>query len=271
MGCLVFAPSIADKERKSARRSTGVNMRRDEANVLIGDISCLFGTLPLEDRLAWLQSAGHSIVFTTSLGIEDQVVTDALVSALPSARIVTLDTLRLFDETVDLIEETEARYGISIERFLPEPSAVDQFVATYGMNGFYESVEARHACCGIRKVEPLGRALAGADIWITGLRRGQSAARGSVPFAEWDADRELLKINPLADMSLEDIRLRVAERSIPVNPLHLRGYPSIGCAPCTRAIKPGEDERAGRWWWERDEQRECGLHVAGAASALPAA
>ena len=246
-------------------------MQRDEANVLIGDIACLFAAMPLEDRLAWLDDGGYDIVFTTSLGIEDQVVTDALAAALGSARIVTLDTGRLFDETVALIDETEERYGISIERYHPGAEEVERYAAAYGLDGFYESVEARHACCGIRKVEPLGRALDGADIWVTGLRRGQSAARGSVPFAEWDAERGLLKINPLADMSLEQIRQRVRVRDIPVNPLHMRGYPSIGCAPCTRAIKPGEDERAGRWWWERDDSRECGLHVAGAASSVAAA
>lgn len=238
-------------------------MQHDEAAVLIEDIKCIFPRLSLTDRLAWLQEAGHAIVFTTSLGIEDQVVTDALVAALPETRIVTLDTGRLFDETLALIEETEGRYGITIERFHPRQEAVEAYVADHGRNGFYDSVEARHACCGIRKVEPLGRALEGADIWITGLRRGQSAARGGVPFAEWDGERGLLKINPLADWSLQQIRDHVAEQDIPINPLHARGYPSIGCAPCTRAIKPGEDERAGRWWWERDDTRECGLHVAG--------
>lgn len=239
-------------------------MQHDEACVLIDDITCTFPHLALADRLGWLQDAGHAIVFTTSLGIEDQVVTDALVRALPEARIVTLDTGRLFDETLALIDETETRYGITIKRLHPHAEAVEAYVAEHGRNGFYETVKARRACCGIRKVEPLGRALEGADIWITGLRRGQSAARGGVPFAEWDGERELLKINPLADWSLSQVREAAVEKDIPINPLHLRGYPSIGCAPCTRAVKPGEDERAGRWWWERDDTRECGLHVAGA-------
>lgn len=242
-------------------------MQHDEAAVLIEDIACLFPTLSLRDRLAWLGETGDAIVFTTSLGIEDQLVTDALVEALPSARIVTLDTGRLFDETLALIDRTEARYATTIERCLPKPEAVEAYVAQYGRNGFYDGVDARHACCGIRKVEPLGRALEGADIWVTGLRRGQSAARGGVPFAEWDAERGLLKINPLADWSLQDVKEEVAVRDVPINPLHARGYPSIGCAPCTRAVKPGEDERAGRWWWERDDTRECGLHVAAASSA----
>lgn len=238
-------------------------MQHDEAAVLIEDIKCIFPRISLTDRLAWLKEAGHAIVFTTSLGIEDQVVTGALVAALPETRIVTLDTGRLFDETLALIDETETRYGITIERFHPKKEAVDAYVADHGRNGFYDSVAARHACCGIRKLEPLAQALEGADIWITGLRRGQSAARGGVPFAEWDGARGLLKIIPLADWSLQQIRDHVAEHDIPINPLHARGYPSIGCAPCTRAIKPGEDERAGRWWWERDDTRECGLHVAG--------
>jgi phosphoadenosine phosphosulfate reductase len=263
----VMAPFCNAKEMEGIE----ILMRSDEAHILIDRIAALFGTLPLGKRLAWLEEIGGDVVFTTSLGIEDQVVTDALVEALPSARIVTLDTGRLFDETVALIDDTEERYGITIERFRPKPEQVDAFIATYGMNGFYESVEARHACCGVRKVEPLARALAGADIWITGLRRGQSAARGGVPFAEWDDERQLLKINPLADWILADIRRHAEARAIPINPLHARGYPSIGCAPCTRAIKPGEDERAGRWWWENDQQRECGLHVAGAASSLHAA
>ncbi|WP_099866285.1 phosphoadenylyl-sulfate reductase [Pararhizobium haloflavum] len=245
-------------------------MTPDEAQTLIDEIASQFAARTLEERLAWLHDSGRRIVFTTSLGIEDQVVTDGLASALPSASIVTLDTGRLFDETLALITETERHYGIAIERFKPEAEKIDRFVATYGLNGFYESVAARHACCGVRKVEPLGRALAGADVWITGLRRGQSAARGAVAFAEWDSDHEVLKVNPLADWSLAEIRQRVQDRAIPINPLHARGYPSIGCAPCTRAVKPGEDERAGRWWWENDTQRECGLHVAGAASELPA-
>jgi phosphoadenosine phosphosulfate reductase len=244
-------------------------LQHEHALTLIADIEQRFAALSLNERLAWLEGADAQIVFTTSLGIEDQVITDALVASLPSARIVTLETGRLFDETVALIAETEERYGIAIERFHPRKDAIEAFVATYGLNGFYDSVEARHACCGIRKVEPLARALTGAGIWITGIRRGQSQNRGNIPFAEWDGERSLLKVNPLADWSLDDVKTQVAANAIPINPLHGRGYPSIGCAPCTRAIKPGEDERAGRWWWENDEKRECGLHVAGAASELP--
>lgn len=243
------------------------DMTRDEGDLLRDDVNALFPELSLEERLGWLRELGQNTVFTTSLGIEDQVVTDALAAALPGARLVTLDTGRLFDETLALIEATEKRYDIRIERYRPRPDAVENYAATYGLNGFYESVEARHACCGIRKVEPLGRALEGADIWLTGLRRGQSAARGQVPFAEWDDARGLLKISPIADWSLDQVKAAVDANDIPVNPLHARGYPSIGCAPCTRAVRPGEDERAGRWWWEQDQKRECGLHVAEASSA----
>ena len=217
--------------------------------------------LTLAERLRVLAGDAANAVFTTSLGIEDQVLTAALVEAAPQVRIATLQTGRLFDETLALIEETERRYGIAIERFRPDPDKLAAYVGRYGLNGFYESVEARHACCGVRKLEPLSRALKGADLWITGLRRQQSNARAVVPFTEHDTERGLLKANPLADWSIDDVRRYVAYRDVPVNPLHARGYPSIGCEPCTRAIKPGEDERAGRWWWENDQKRECGLHV----------
>jgi phosphoadenosine phosphosulfate reductase len=159
-----------------------------------------------------------------------------------------------------------SRYGLSIEVFHPWKEDIDGFVALYGMNGFYDSVEARHACCHARKIVPLGRALENADIWVTGLRRGQSGNRANAPLAEWDADRSLLKVNPLADQSLEMLKAQAAADAVPVNPLHAKGFPSIGCEPCTRAIKPGEPERAGRWWWEQDERRECGLHLSASVS-----
>jgi len=224
------------------------------------------GGLDLTGRLRLIAETGSPAVFTTSLGIEDQVITEAIATAGLDIRIITLDTGRLFPETEALITETETRYGIRIERFRPETNAVDDYVKNYGRNGFYESVEARHACCHVRKLEPLARALDGAAYWITGLRRGQSGNRATTPYAEADAARGLIKVNPLADWNLEDIRAHVERHAIPINPLHARGYPSIGCEPCTRAIKPGEPERAGRWWWENDAKRECGLHVAKAAS-----
>jgi len=227
-------------------------------------------SLDLAGRLALVAGLEGKAVFTTSLGIEDQVITAAIGSDKLGIEVSTLETGRLFNETVALIDETEETYGILIKRFYPEQDDIDAFAAKYGMNGFYDSVEARHACCGARKVKPLARALEGASFWITGLRRGQSGNRADTPFAEADLDRGLIKINPLADWDIETIRAHVAAQDIPVNPLHARGYPSIGCEPCTRAIKPGEPERAGRWWWENDEKRECGLHVPEtAASAIP--
>jgi len=224
--------------------------------------------LDLAGRLARVAGLGGRAVFTTSLGIEDQVITAAIGSNRLDIDVVTLETGRLFNETVALIDETEETYGIVIKRFHPAKADVDAYVAQYGMNGFYDSVDARHACCGVRKLKPLARALEGASYWVTGLRRGQSGNRATTPFAEADLERGLIKINPLADWDIETIRAHVATEAIPVNPLHSRGYPSIGCEPCTRAIKPGEPERAGRWWWENDEKRECGLHVAEAISSI---
>jgi phosphoadenosine phosphosulfate reductase len=227
--------------------------------------------LDLAGRLALVAGLGGRAVFTTSLGIEDQVITAAIGTERLPVDVVTLETGRLFKETVELIDETEGQYGIAIARYAPVQDDIDAYAEKYGLNGFYESVEARHACCSVRKLKPLARALEGASFWITGLRRGQSGNRAETPFAEYDAERNLIKVNPLADWDIERIKAYVADNAVPVNPMHARGYPSIGCEPCTRAIKPGEPERAGRWWWENDEKRECGLHVPeAAASPLPA-
>ena len=204
------------------------------------------------------------LVFTTSLGVEDQALTHALAMAgLAKGRveIVTLDTGRLFAETYDTWAETEAAYGIRITAYAPERAAAEDFVRHAGINGFRRSVAARQACCGFRKVEPLGRALGGASGWLTGLRAGQSADRAETPLAAFDAGRGLIKLNPLADWSRAQVDGFVRDNSIPYNVLHDRGFPSIGCAPCTRAVKLGEPERAGRWWWEQEETKECGLHV----------
>lgn len=224
----------------------------------------------LTERLRVVAAFGGRAVFTTSLGIEDQVITAAIGLAGLPIEVSTLETGRLFKETVDLIGETEERFGIAIKRFHPEQDDIDAYAAKYGLNGFYESVEARHACCHVRKLVPLAKALSGATLWVTGLRRGQSGNRAATPFAEYDAERNLIKVNPLADWSIEAINAYVEAEGVPTNPLHRKGYPSIGCEPCTRAIKPGEPERAGRWWWENDEKRECGLHVPEAtASSIP--
>ncbi|MDP4024211.1 phosphoadenylyl-sulfate reductase [Methylobacterium sp. NEAU 140] len=204
------------------------------------------------------------LVFTTSLGIEDQALTHALAMAkLAGSRveIVTLDTGRLYPETYDTWVETESAYGLRIRAYAPERAAEEAFVRDEGINGFRRSVAARQACCGFRKVEPLGRALDGAAGWLTGLRAGQSANRAGTPLAEFDPDRGLIKLNPLADWTRAQIDAFVRENFVPYNALHDRGFPSIGCAPCTRAVKVGEPERAGRWWWEQEEKKECGLHI----------
>lgn len=222
--------------------------------------------LDLTARLRLVAELGGRAVFTTSLGIEDQVITAAIGLAVLPIEVATLETGRLFPQTVALMLETEDRFGMEIKRYAPDQADIDAYAGQYGLNGFYDSVEARHACCHVRKLKPLARALEGAAVWVTGLRRSQSGNRATTPFAEYDAERNLLKINPLADWSLDDINAYVEAQAVPINPLHARGYPSIGCEPCTRAIKPGEPERAGRWWWENDEKRECGLHVPEAAA-----
>lgn len=227
----------------------------------IATLAAILEPLSLEERLLRIATLGGRKVFTTSLGIEDQVLTAAIARSAAEIDIVTLETGRLFPETLALIDETQARLGIEIGRYLPDAGDVAAYVGQHGRNGFYESVEARHACCDVRKLRPLARALEGAAIWVTGVRRGQSQARADTPLVEWDAQRLLVKVNPLADVDLPVIRAYAQDHGVPLNPLHERGFPSIGCEPCTRAIKPGEPERAGRWWWEQDQKRECGLHL----------
>ena len=200
------------------------------------------------------------VVFSTSLGQEDQVLTDAIARNNIPIRIFTLDTGRLFNEAYELIERTNARYRINMQVCFPDASDVEAYVSQNGVNGFYESVQNRKDCCYIRKVKPLNRALQGAKIWITGLRAGQSANRVDMQILEWDEDRQLCKFNPLINWTYEEMIQYIKENNVPYNPLHDKGFISIGCAPCTRAIEPGEDARAGRWWWETS-QKECGLHV----------
>jgi phosphoadenosine phosphosulfate reductase len=201
------------------------------------------------------------IVFTTSFGIEDQVITHSIFTQGLDIDVVTIDTGRLFPETYTLWEETEARYARRIRAAYPQAAPLEALVEEQGVNGFYKSVEARKACCNIRKVEPLGRLLHGVSGWITGLRADQSAARSDVPMIAFDAAHRVIKINPVLDYSRDALVAATQDFSIPVNTLHAKGFLSIGCAPCTRAIEPGEDERAGRWWWEEDNKKECGLHV----------
>lgn len=200
-------------------------------------------------------------VFATSLSAEDMVITDLIARHSLPIHIVTLDTGRLHDETLGMIDEVKAAYGIDIEVMHPVANTVERYVAEHGAHAFYESLELRKACCGIRKVEPLNRALAGRSAWLTGQRRDQAVTRGALPEQEHDEQRGMAKYNPLADWSWDDVLAYAARFEVPLNPLHARGYPSIGCEPCTRAIRPGEDPRAGRWWWEQADKKECGLHV----------
>lgn len=202
------------------------------------------------------------IVFTTSLGLEDQVLTHLIFAHDLAVEVATLDTGRLFPETYALWAETEMHYGKRIRGFAPERENVEALLADQGINGFYLSPDARKACCEMRKMVPLRRALTGASVWVTGLRSSQSANRAGMALAEHDDGFGLLKVNPLIDWTREEAVAFADANNVPVNPLHGQGFLSIGCQPCTRALQPGEDERAGRWWWESDKARECGLHVA---------
>jgi phosphoadenosine phosphosulfate reductase len=200
------------------------------------------------------------IVFSSSLGQEDQVITDVIFKNKIPVKIFTLDTGRLFNESYELLERTMARYKMPIHVFFPDANDVENFVNTKGLNSFYESVENRKECCNIRKVKPLNRALQGAKVWITGLRSEQSENRKDIPMIEWSEEKQLFKFNPLINWHYDQVLSYLKEFNVPYNYLHDKGFISIGCAPCTRAIEPGEDPRAGRWWWETS-QKECGLHV----------
>ncbi|MGL5447616.1 MAG: phosphoadenylyl-sulfate reductase [Rhabdaerophilum sp.] len=224
-------------------------------------------TSPLADlnpveRIRRLRSEiSGEIVFTTSFGLEDQVLTHLIVESGAAITFATLDTGRLFPEAYTLWQHTEERYGLKIFGYTPRHDAVEDYIAEQGINGFYSSIEARKACCNIRKVEPLSRALRGAAGWISGLRADQSANRAGVALIEHDQNFGLLKLNPLIDWSRKQAVDFAHKHAVPVNPLHEWGFLSIGCAPCTRAIQPGEPERAGRWWWEEETKKECGLHI----------
>lgn len=200
-------------------------------------------------------------VFASSLAAEDMVLTDMILRAKLPIRIFTLETGRLHKETLGVLDRIRDNYGYDVELYRPEPAAVDVYVQQNGLNAFYDSVEMRKECCRIRKVEPLNRALAGNKAWITGQRRAQSTTRAELTVQEDDPAHGMTKFNPLADWSEENVWHYLRTNHVPYNPLHDKGYPSIGCEPCTREIQPGEDVRAGRWWWENPETKECGLHV----------
>jgi len=211
--------------------------------------------------LEWAsETFGESVAFATSLGVEDQVLTAMIARAELSIPIFTLDTGRLFPATYDLLGATSSHYGLPIGVYFPDAGDVEDMVRLHGVNLFHDSVSARKRCCEVRKVRPLRRALHGLDAWICGLRSGQGATRQAVEVVEWDAASELVKINPLASWSEEMVWAWAGAHGVPISPLHEQGFPSIGCAPCTRAVAPGDDPRSGRWWWEDAEHRECGLH-----------
>jgi phosphoadenosine phosphosulfate reductase len=200
------------------------------------------------------------VSFSTSMGAEDQVLTDILSGVTPGIKIFTLDTGRLFQETYDLMHITEQKYGIRIHLFFPDPLQVEKMVNEKGVNLFYESVENRRFCCNIRKIESLKRALSGMDVWITGVRKEQSVTREDFKLVEWDESNRIIKVSPLIDWTESEVWDYLKTKKVPYNELHDEGYPSIGCQPCTRAVKPGAPLRSGRWWWELPENKECGLH-----------
>ncbi|MFP5436885.1 MAG: phosphoadenylyl-sulfate reductase [Bacteroidia bacterium] len=215
------------------------------------------------DGLKLLNSlADGKLVFSTSFGIEDQVITDMVFGQkLDNIEVFTLDTGRLFAETYATWDKTLLNYSKKIKPYYPEQTAIETFVRDNGINAFYGSVALRKSCCGIRKVAPLQRALQGVSVWVTGLRAEQSANRSDMKKVEWDETHQLYKYNPLMDWTFDQVQEYIRKNAVPYNPLHDKGFVSIGCAPCTRAVQEGEDFRAGRWWWEDASKKECGLHT----------
>lgn len=210
----------------------------------------------------------QNVCFANSLGAEDMVLTDLIAQHGLNIQAFSLDTGRLPAETYSLIAELDNRYALKLKLYFPDHTLVEEYVARHGINGFYHSVEERKGCCFVRKVEPLRRALTGKDAWITGMRRDQAVTRGSLSASAFDHSMGLQKFNPLIEWTNINVWQYIKQNNVPYNQLHDRFYPSIGCTPCTRAITPGEDIRAGRWWWENPENKECGLHL---ASRMPTA
>ena len=220
----------------------------------------------LHGLLAHVEAQYLPAVFTSSFGAEDMVLFDVIARHFRKIRIATLDTGRLPEQTYDIWRRAEAKYAFKVEPYLPDTSALEGYVRINGVNAFYDSVAQRQQCCHIRKVEPLGRALSGKKAWITGLRSAQSVARANVTDSEFDIQHGLQKFNPLYDWTEQDVWGYIRAYDVPYNALHDLGYPSIGCAPCTRAVLPGGDIRSGRWWWEDSAGKECGLHLKSTAS-----
>jgi phosphoadenosine phosphosulfate reductase len=257
---LLSLPSVGEISSSVARN----RQDRSRPESLAEIASRLDGELRQHDllaRLALIRAAiPGRLVFTTSFGIEDQAIGHAIFSQGLAIEVITLDTGRLFPETHEVWADTERRYGVRIKTHVPAQKQIEALLAEQGVNGFRASVAARHACCEIRKVVPLGRALANAKGWITGLRADQSSDRSQANAATFDRQRKLAKVNPLIDWRREDVVDFIRAHDVPYNTLHDRGFLSIGCAPCTRAVEEGEPERAGRWWWEQETAKECGLH-----------
>lgn len=254
------AYQTAARNPLSLRREISRKLAREDESAQLANT--LEETDDLADRIRALAAATSGrLAFSTSLGKEDQAVLHAICESGVDVDVFTLDTLRHFPETLETLKKTKEHFGINIRVVTPDEIDLSKLVARDGDFGFCTSIESRKACCMIRKVLPLNRALKGAAVWITGLRRGQSSERARIAMAEWDAELGLIKTNPLADWSEERLEAFIEAHGIPVNPLHAQGYPSIGCEPCTRAVAPGEDPRAGRWWWENEDGKECGLHV----------
>jgi phosphoadenosine phosphosulfate reductase len=228
---------------------------------IFDDLFLRFNGKNFDDTLQWfLYEYKEKIVLSSSLGAEDQVLTDMIAKIAPSTRIFTLDTGRLFYETYDLIEKTCLRYKIKMEVYSPDQDQVEKMVAQKGINLFYQSIENRKECCHIRKLVPLKRAFSDSEVWICGLRREQSVTRTDNQMIEWDEANGMIKFNPLIDWTEKQVWDYIKANNVPYNSLHDKGYPSIGCQPCTREVFPGEDVRAGRWWWENPDSKECGLH-----------
>jgi phosphoadenosine phosphosulfate reductase len=248
--------------------STAVAADADVGPATAASLAECFEALDLFQRLAATRAQiSGRIVFTTSFGLEDQAITHAIFSQRLAVDVVTLETGRLFPETHAVWAQTERHYGTRIAAFAPEPASVEALLARQGLDGMYASLAARLDCCAVRKVTPLKRALAGGSAWITGIRGNQSADRSRLAPAAFDPQHRLIKANPLFDWTRDQALKFVHANVIPYNKLHDRGYLSIGCAPCTRAVAPGEPERAGRWWWEQSDKKECGLHTSAAQSA----
>lgn len=226
----------------------------------ISQINKQLEDVSLEEALKYIiNEVGNGIVFSTSFGQEDQVISDVIFSNDLAIEVFTLDTGRLFPETYEVYHKTLSKYKKEIKAFTPDASSLEELITEKGPNSFYNSLEDRKQCCHIRKIEPLKRALRGKRMWVTGLRAAQSENRASLNILEWDVNFEILKFNPLINWSLEAVETYLEKHSIPQNSLHKKGFVSVGCQPCTRAIEPGEGLRAGRWWWE-SSKKECGLH-----------